>query len=64
MNLVQVTMELDLNPSEVEKIHQYLRLKGLDEIVRYSRIVKKHLSSFVDFVGACEQHTPESQKLV
>lgn len=64
-SLVQVTMKLDLNPSEAEKIHEsYLRLKGLDKIVRYSQTVKKYLSSFFDFVCACEELTPESQKLV
>jgi hypothetical protein len=64
-SLVQVTLELDLNPTEAEQIHQsYLRLKGLDEIARYSQKVKKHLSSFLDFVTACEEYTPESQKLV
>ncbi len=65
MSLVQVTMELDLNPTEAENIHQsYLRLKGLDEIVSYCQSVKKYLSSFLDFVAACEEYTPESQKLV
>ena len=65
MDLVQVTIELDLNPTEAEQIHQsYLRLKGLAEIVKYSETVKKHLSSFINFVTACEEHTPESQKLV
>ncbi len=65
MNLVQVTMKLDLNPTEAENIHQsYLRLKGLDEIVKYCKSVEKHLSSFLDFVAASEEHTPESQKLV
>jgi hypothetical protein len=64
-SLVQVTMELDLNPTEAEKIHQsYLRLKGLDKIVSYCISVEKHLSSFLDFVASCEEHTPESQKLV
>ena len=58
-------MELDLNPTEAENIHQsYLRLKGMDEIVSYSQKVKKHLSSFLDFITACEEYTPESQKLV
>ncbi len=65
LNLVQVTIELDLNPTEAENIHQsYLRQKGLAEIVKYSETVKKYLSSFIDFVTACEEHTPESQKLV
>lgn len=65
MNLVEVTIKLDLNPAEAEKIYQdYLRHKGLVEIVRYIQMMKKHLSSFIDFVNACEQHTPESQKLV
>jgi hypothetical protein len=65
MNLVQVTIELDLNPAEAENIQRsYLRQKGLDEIVKYSETVKKHLSSFIDFVTTCEEHTPESQKLV
>ncbi len=64
-SLVQVTLKLDLNPTEAESIHQsYLRLKGLDEIVSYCQSVKKHLSSFLDFVAACEEYTPESQKLV
>ena len=64
-SLVDVTLELDLNPTEVESIHQnYLRLKGLDEIVSYSQKVKKYISSFLDFVTACEEYTPESQKLV
>lgn len=64
-SLVQVTLELDLNPTEAEKIHEsYLRLKGLDEIVVFSQKVKKHVSSFLDFVTACEEYTPESQKLV
>jgi hypothetical protein len=63
--LVQVTLELDLNPTEAESIHQsYLRLKGVDEIVSYYQSTKKHISSFLDFVYACEEHTPESQKLV
>ncbi|CAN5692801.1 hypothetical protein BH23THE1_BH23THE1_23500 [soil metagenome] len=54
-------MELDLNPTEAEKIHQsYLRLKGLDEIVSYCQSVKKHLTSFLYFVAACEEYTPES----
>lgn len=65
MNLVQVTMELDLNPTEAENIHQsYLRLKGMDKIVKYCRTVEKHLVSFSDFVYACEVHTPESQKIL
>jgi len=65
MSLVQVTLELDLNPTEAENIHHsYLRLKGLDEIVSYSQGVEKHLSSFLNFVAACEEYTPESQKLV
>jgi hypothetical protein len=64
-SLVQVTMELDLNPTDAENIHQsYLRLKGLDKIVTYCQSVKKHISSFLDFVTACEEYTPESQKLV
>ena len=64
-SLVQVTLELDLNPTEAERIHEsYLRLKGLDEIVSYSQKVKNHLSSFLDFVTACEEYTAESQKLV
>jgi hypothetical protein len=64
-SLVQVTLELDLNPTEAEKIHQsYLRLKGLDKIVSYYQSTKKHLSSFLDFVTACDEYTPESQKLV
>ena len=65
MNLVQVTIELELNPAEAEDIQQsYLRIKGLDKIVEYSETVKKYLSSFIDFVTACEEHTSESQKLV
>lgn len=64
-SLVQVTLELDLDPTEAEKIHHsYLRLKGLDKIFGYSLKVKKHISSFLDFVTACEEYTPESQKLV
>ncbi len=64
-SLVDVTLELDLNPTEAEKIHEsYLRLKGLDKIANYSQSVEKHISSFLDFVTACEEHTPESQKLV
>src|SRR5690349_7160452 len=36
MSLVKVTMELDLNPTDAEKIHEsYLRLKGLDKVVYY-----------------------------
>lgn len=35
MTLVKVTMELDLDPAEAEKMHgSYLRLKGLDKIVK------------------------------
>jgi hypothetical protein len=35
MDLVEVTIELDLNPKEAEEINQdYLKLKGLDEIIR------------------------------
>jgi hypothetical protein len=65
MSLVQVTMELDLNPTEAEKIHQsYLRLKSLDKIVYYCKTVEKHLVSFGDFVYACEVHTPESLKIL
>lgn len=65
MNLVQVTIELDLNPSEAEKIHQdYLRLKGLDKIIYYCKTVEKDLVSFSDFVYACEVQTPESQKIL
>jgi hypothetical protein len=64
-SLVQVTMELDLNPTDAENIHQsYLRLKGLDKVVSYCKSMEKHISSFLDFVYACEEHTPESQKLV
>lgn len=65
MNLVEVTIELDLNPVESEKIHEsYLRLKGLDKVVYYCKTVEKHLASFSDFVYACEVHTPESQKIL
>ena len=65
MSLVDVAIELDLGPEEVEKIHQsYLKLKGLDEIARYCQRVKKHLSSFMEFVIICEEHTPESKKLL
>jgi hypothetical protein len=42
----------------------YLRLKGLDKIARYIQSVENHISSFLDFVIACEEYTPESQKLV
>ncbi len=64
-SLVQVTMELDLNPTEAENIHQsYLRLKGLDKIVTYCQTVEKYIPSFSDFVYACEVHTPESQKIL
>lgn len=64
-SLVDVTLELDLNPTEAEKIHEsYLRLKGLDKIARYIQSVENHISSFLDFVIACEEYTPESQKLV
>jgi DNA-binding Lrp family transcriptional regulator len=65
MSLVKVTIELDLDPKEAEKIHEsYLRLKGLDKIVKYCYTVEKHLASFSDFVYACEVHTPESQKIL
>ncbi len=65
MNLVQVTIALDLNPVEAEKIHEsYLRLKGLDKAVYYCKTEEKHLASFSDFVYACEVHTPESQKIL
>jgi hypothetical protein len=64
MNLVQVTMELDLNPVEAEKIHKsYLRLKGMDKIFSYFEKTDEHLASFLDFVHACEQNTPEGQKI-
>jgi hypothetical protein len=65
MSLVQVTMELDLNPTDAENIHQsYLRLKGLDEIVTYCPTEEKHLSTFSDFVYTCEVHTPQSLKIL
>jgi hypothetical protein len=58
-------MELDLNPTEAENIHQsYLRLKGLDKRATYCQTVEKYIPSFSDFVVACEEYTPESQKLV
>lgn len=63
MNLVQVTMELDLNPTEAEKIHKsYLRLKGMDKIFSYFKKADEHLPSFLDFIYACEQNTPVGQK--
>lgn len=65
MSLVQVTMELDLNPAEAEKIHEsYLRLKGMDKVVHYCKTEEKHLASFSDFVYACERNTPKSQKIL
>lgn len=65
MSLVKVTIDLDLNPTEAEKIHEsYLRLKGLDKVVYYCQTVEKHLISFSDFVYACEVHTPKSQKIL
>lgn len=64
-SLIDVILELDLNPTEAEKIHEsYLRLKALDKIARYIQSAEKHISSFLDFVTACEEYTPESQKLV
>jgi hypothetical protein len=64
-SLVQVTLELDLNPTEAESIHQsYLRFKGLDKIVSYYTSTKKTFSSFLDFVTSCDEYTAESQKLV
>jgi hypothetical protein len=63
-NLIQVTMGLDLNPTEAEKIHKsYLRLKGLDKIFSYCEKADEHLSSFLDFIFACEQNTPEGEKI-
>ncbi|CAN5851606.1 hypothetical protein BH23THE1_BH23THE1_25800 [soil metagenome] len=48
MNLVQVTIELDLNPTDAENIHQsYLRLKGLDKIVTYCQTIEKYLHHLV-----------------
>ncbi len=65
MSLVEVAIELDLSPEQAEDIHQgYLRLKGLYEISRYCQRMKKHLSSFMEFVNTCEEQTPESQKLL
>ena len=65
MSLVKVTIELDLDPTEAEKVHEsYLRLKGLDKIVNYCYTEEKYLASFSDFVYACEVHTPESQKIL
>ncbi len=64
MSLVEVAIELDLSPEEAENIHQgYLKLKGMDEIARFCRRVKKYLSSFTEFVEVCEEQTPESRKL-
>ena len=63
MSLVQVTLELDLNPTDAENIHQsYLRLKGLDKVVSYCQSVKKHLSSFLDFVASCEPVFGDSRR--
>ncbi|GKS60847.1 hypothetical protein YTPLAS21_03050 [Candidatus Nitrosocosmicus sp.] len=64
LNLVQVTIELHLNPAEAEKIHKsYLRLKGLDKLFSYCEKADKHLPSFLDFIFACEQNTPEGEKI-
>jgi hypothetical protein len=64
-SLVQVTMELDLNPTEAEKIHEsYLRLKGLDKVVHFCKTEEKHLVSFSEFAYACERLTPKSQKIL
>ncbi|HYF99860.1 MAG TPA: hypothetical protein VD815_07195 [Candidatus Saccharimonadales bacterium] len=51
-SLVQVTLELDLNPTEAEGIHHsYLRLKGLDKIVIYYQRTKK--AYFILFGFCC-----------
>jgi hypothetical protein len=63
-SLVDVTLELDLIQQKQKKFMSYLRLKGLDKIARYIQSVENHISSFLDFVIACEEYTPESQKLV
>lgn len=64
MSLVQVTLELDLNPTEAEKIHKsYLRIKGLGKIFSYCEKADDHLPSFLDFIFACEQNNPGGQKI-
>src|SRR5688500_1301035 len=48
MNLVEVTIELDLNPKEAEEIHEdYLKLKGLDDIIREFGAMKKYIPTFI-----------------
>jgi hypothetical protein len=65
MNLVQVTMELDLNPKEAEEIHQdYLKLKGLDEIIREFGAMKKYIPIFIEFVHICEENRPEHKNIL
>ena len=62
MTLVEVTVELDLNPKEAEEIHQdYLKLKGLDKIIREFGEMKKYIPTFIDFVFICEGHRPEDK---
>jgi hypothetical protein len=65
MNLVEVTIELDLNPKEAEEIHQgYLKLKGLDEIIREFGEMKKYIPTFIDFVYICEDNRPEHKNIL
>jgi hypothetical protein len=65
MNLVEVTIELDLNPKEAEEIHQdYLKLKGLDKIIRAFGEMKKYIPSFIDFVFICEGYRPEHKYIL
>ena len=65
MTLVEVTIELDLNPKEADEIHQYyLKLKGLDEIIREFGAMKKYIPSFIDFVYICEEHRPEHKNIL
>jgi hypothetical protein len=65
MNLVEVTIELNLNPKEAEEIHQdYLKLNGLDKIIKEFGEMKKYIPTFIDFVFICEENRPEHKNIL
>lgn len=65
MNLVEVTIDLNLNPKEAGEIHQdYLKLKGLDEKIREVGAMKKYIPTFIEFVYICEENRPEHKSIL
>jgi len=65
ISLTNVTIQLDLNPREVEDMYtSFLGLQGLETIVKFIEEIKEYKVDFLKYVDICKNNKAEKQKIL